>query len=59
MCVLDFVEEIFHSTSPGDLGSPFVKAGDSERKERPGVEEVIGESLGRDALAPRNVIGKE
>ena len=31
--VLDFVWERFHNTSPGDLGSKFIKAKDSEMKD--------------------------
>ena len=31
--VLDFVQERFHNTSPGDFESMFIKAGDSETKE--------------------------
>ena len=41
----------FHSTSPGDFESVFIKAGVSEIKEELGVEEVTGESLSNVALA--------
>lgn len=51
--------ERFHKISPGDFGSTFIKAGNSETKERPRVTELTGESLGKALLwFPRNV-GKE
>ena len=56
MWVLDFLQERFHNMSPGD----FIKAGDSETKERLTVEEARGESLGGSLLwLLRNVIGKK
>lgn len=49
VCVLDFVWEGSHSTSPGDLESTMIKAGGSETKKELRVEGATGESL---ALAP-------
>ena len=43
---LDFMQEIFHNTSPGDFESTFIKAGDSEMKEGLRIEEAIEESIG-------------
>ena len=40
MWVLDFVQERFHSMSPGDFESTFIKAGDHETKEGPKMEEA-------------------
>ena len=52
MWLPDFVQEGFHSTSSGDFENTFMKAGDSETKERLRVPEGTGESLGRAALVP-------
>ena len=41
--VLDFVEETFHNTGPGDFDSMFIKTGDHETKEGLKVEESTGE----------------
>ena len=50
------MQERFHSASPGDFESTFIKAGDSKTKEGLKVEEVTGESLGGALLwLPRNV----
>ena len=38
--VLDFMQGRFHNTSPGDLKSAFIKAGDSETKEGLRVEKA-------------------
>ena len=40
MWVLDFVQERFHNISPGDFDSMFIKAGNSEIKERLKIEEA-------------------
>ena len=48
----DFVQEGFHSTSSGDFENTFMKAGDSETKERLRVGDGKGERLGEAALAP-------
>ena len=40
--VLGFVWDRFHNTSPGDFGSIFIKAGDSETKEGLRAEEATG-----------------
>ena len=58
--VLDFVQERFHNTSPGDFWGMFIKAGDSETKEGDRVEEETGDSLGGALLwIPRNIIGQK
>ena len=46
MWVVNFVQERLHSISLGDSESMFIKAGDSETKERFRVQEAIGEHLG-------------
>ena len=57
---VDFVQERFHNTSPGDFESRFSKAGDSETKEGLRGEEATGESLGGALLwLSRNGIGKK
>ena len=40
LLVLDFVQEKFHNTSPGDFESMFIKAGDSETKEGLKIKEA-------------------
>ena len=45
MWVLDFVQERFHNTSPGDFESTFIKARDSEIKEGLRVEEATRERM--------------
>ena len=60
MWVPGFVWDRFHNTSPGDFGSMFIKAGDSETKERLRVKDATGESLGSALLClPRKVVGKK
>ena len=45
------MQERFHSASPGDFESTFIKAGDSETKEGLKIEEATEVSLGGAALA--------
>ena len=51
----DFAQGRFHSTSPGDFGSTYTEAGDSETNEGLRVENATRGSLGRALLwLPRN-----
>ena len=57
---LDFVQERFPTTSPGDFERAFIKAGDSETKDVLSIEAATGDSLGCAVLwPPRNVIRKK
>ena len=46
MWALDIGQRIFQNRSPSNVGSMFIKAGDSETKEGLRVEDATGESLG-------------
>ena len=57
--VLDFLWKTFQNLSPGDFESTFIKTGVSDTEEGRRLEEVAGDSLGRAALVPGKVTGKE
>ena len=51
MWVLDLLWKRFYNMSPGDFESIFINVGNIETKEGLEIEETIGESLSRAALA--------